>query len=134
MNLKKALSVIRKHARTVSKGSLNSLILKTHLDQKASLTEVARIKKELLEALFSINHARLTRGYVVTQLPLVLDITAILASGWDEYVWWSTQNHISKAALAGWSDFLSDFGFAWTRILDGTTSDLKNALKERRIL
>ncbi|MDB6122491.1 MAG: hypothetical protein JWQ71_1484 [Pedosphaera sp.] len=133
MKFEEAIEIINKHSTTLSPESFLKFLLDYQNSDHPSLEKLEKINSEIIAALECINQESLSKGLQVIQINIILNITVILAEGWDMYSRWIKDSPVCKAFLDHYPEILSDWGFAWGRILDASTSDLKQALKNRRI-
>jgi hypothetical protein len=131
MNFETASQLICQHATAQDRNSFAAFVLACQLEGNAFPGRLREIEVELLTALEVINEeARRTSTQPSTELNQA--VIEILVTGWDQYRWWLQNQHLSKELLEQFSQLLSDFGFAWARLLDGSTPSLKAALSERK--
>jgi hypothetical protein len=64
---------------------------------------------------------------------VVLSISIILAEGWQHYALWAEFHGIPEKELRRFSRVLSDWGFAWGRLIDANTQDIKKALTDKHV-
>jgi len=132
MDLNSALGLVYNNAKAASEDSFLTFLLKCQVSGEASFEMLEKLNSELMEALEIINNERRSNGFDCTELGLVQAITLILTHGWERYAWWTIHSQLPREFLVRLASILSDLGFAWARILDGSTPNLREALKERR--
>ncbi|EEF62327.1 hypothetical protein [Pedosphaera parvula] len=132
MNLQSAFDVIERHSTGTTEDSFTNFLMESEVSGMASGEKLQAINEEILDALQSINLECRKSGLGVIGIKQMQSATIILTEGWDRYRWWVTNSYFSADFLQQFSQTLSDWGFAWARILDGSTPDLRRALADRR--
>jgi hypothetical protein len=132
MNYNQAIKLINKHSEAESPESFMYYILMCQVKGKVPDTDINNFYNEILFA-FEIINSKINCGKrKIIKRSLILDVCNILATGWELYSWWVKNNYLPQEFLDIFSNILQDLQFAWCRIIDGTTNNLKEAIERKK--